>query len=240
MGFSLDELGHFSQEDCDRGPVECCASSYEHDSEQICNDVYEYQQVQALGNANMEDAVADVMKQDDSCLVLPSDEDERNSPEDEMLTIGKGLFYDPTVDCDGDDFQDTVPTYEYTSKFGIRGKSSLVPMDVCDLLKYQRFGFELHSRQIDNNATQIELSDVFDFVPDLVMALLMSVFTDEHQLHRVLSQDWLRTWKGWEEWDKSKRNEGSVDLSDDSFAEELVRRLVAISMDQAITKYPRC
>ena len=96
----------------------------------------------------------------------------------------------------------------------------------------------LQSRQIENNATQIELSDVFDFVPDLVMALLMSVFTDEHQLHRVLSQDWLRTWKVWEEWDKSKRNEGSVDLSDDSFAEELVRRLVAISMDQAVTKYP--
>ena len=57
-----------------------------------------------------EDAVANVLKQDDSCLVLPSDEDEGHSPEDEMLTVGKGLCYDPTVDCDGDDFQDTVPT----------------------------------------------------------------------------------------------------------------------------------
>jgi hypothetical protein len=70
------------------------------------------------------------------------------------------------------------------------------------------------------------------------MALLMSLFTHETQLHRMLSQVWVRTWKGWEEWDKSKRNEGSMDLSDDCFAEELVRRLVAISMDQAVTNYP--
>ena len=94
-----------------------------------------------------------------------------------------------------------------------------MPMDVCDLLKAQRFGFAVHSRQTGNNSKQFELSDVFDFVPDLVMALLMSLFTDETQLHRLLSQDWVRIWKGWEDWDKNKRNEGSVDLSDDSFAE---------------------
>lgn len=238
MGHSLDEFVDFLQDDCDRGPAQCCASTYEQDSVQICNDVYEYQQVQAVENSDMEDAVADVLKKDDSGLELPSDEDEVNSPEDEMLTVAQGLFYDPTADGEGDDFQDTVPTYEDTGKFGIRGKSSLVPMDVCDLLKSQRFGFELHSRQAGSGAKQIELSDVFDFVPDLVMALLMSVFTVESQLLRMLSQAWVRSWKGWEEWDKSKRNEGSVDLSDDSFAEELVRRLVAISMDQAVTNYP--
>ena len=75
-------------------------------------------------------------------------------------------------------------------------------------------------------------------MPDLVLALLMSIFPDETLLYRMLSQDWLRTWKGWQEWDKSKRNEGSMDLSEDSFAEELVRRIVAISMDQAVTNYP--
>ena len=70
------------------------------------------------------------------------------------------------------------------------------------------------------------------------MALLMSLFTHEAQLHRMLSQVWVRSWDGWEEWDKSKRNEGSMDLSDDNFAEELVRRLVAITMDQVVTNYP--
>ena len=56
-------------------------------------------------------------------------------------------------------------------------------------------------------------------MPDMVLALLMSVFPDEDLLYRMLSQEWLRTWKGWQEWDKSKRNEGSMDLSEDSFAE---------------------
>ena len=69
------------------------------------------------------------------------------------------------------------------------------------------------------------------------MALLLFLPCENH-LHRLLSQNWLRSWEGWVEWDKSKRNIGSVDLSDDSFAEEFVRRLVAISMDQVVIDFP--
>ena len=110
-------------------------------------------------------------------------------------------------------------------------------MDGYDLMKSQRLGFTLRSQEKKTSAVQVDLS-VFDFVLDLVMALLLSLFPCENQLHRLLSQTWLRSWEGWDEWDRSNRNIGSSDLSDDSFAEELVRRIVAISMDQVVTDFP--
>ena len=124
-----------------------------------------------------------------------------------MLTGAQFLFEDPTADCEGDDFQDTVPTYEDTGTVGIRWKSSLLPMDVCELLKSQRLGLEPHFQQNKHSAKNTEFETVFEFVPDFVLALLMSMFPDEALLYRMLSQDWLRTWKGLQEWDKSKRNE---------------------------------
>ena len=61
-----------------------------------------------------------------------------------------------------------------------------------------------------------------------------------HQLQRVLSQEWLRNWEGWDEWKKKtqQRNAGSMELDDDSFAEELVKRILKISMDQTVIDYP--
>ena len=73
----------------------------------------------------------DVSKFDDSCASKLK-EDEVNGPEDEMLIGAEFLIEDPTADCEGDDFQDTVLTYADTGTLGIRGKSSLLPKDVCD------------------------------------------------------------------------------------------------------------
>ena len=154
-----------------------------------------------------------------------------------MLTIAQGVSADPTLQWE-DDFQDTVPCNEDAGRIGVRGNSSLLPLDVCDLLKSQRFGFEMISHKNKKNSGPVDLLNVFDFVPDLVMGLLISLFPDETQLHRLLSQDWVRTWDGWQEWEKSNRNEGSIELSDDTYAEELVRRLIAISMDHVVTNYP--
>lgn len=166
------------------------------------------------------------------------DDDESHLPEDEVLLAATGLFGDPTADCERDDFQDTVPTCDDVSRFGIRGKTSLLPVDVCDLLKSQRMSIdEVKPQEVDDPAVHIELS-TFDFVPDLVMCLLLSLFPDGRQLHRMLSQEWMRDWDGWKEWDKPKRNQGSIELDDDSFAEELVKRILVISMDQAVINYP--
>ena len=96
----------------------------------------------------MKVATRDQAKLDDSGAEILSDEDEVNGPEDEMLAIADGgLFFDPTAECEGDDFQDTVPIGEGVGKFGIRGKSSLLPMDGCDLMKSQRLGFTLRSQK---------------------------------------------------------------------------------------------
>ena len=107
----------------------------------------------------MENVVAEVVTQDDSVLDVGSDDDV-NMPEDEMLTVGHGLFFDPTAECEDDDFQDTVPTYEDTGKFGIRGKSSLLPMDVGGLLKSRRVGVEMQAQQTEKNARRPQGSSV--------------------------------------------------------------------------------
>ena len=78
-----------------------------------------------------------------------------------MLTGAQFLFEDPTVDCEGDDFQDTVPTYEDTGTVGIRWKSSLLPMDVCELLKSQRLGLEPHFQQNKHSAKKTYILKMF-------------------------------------------------------------------------------
>ena len=227
IGQNSCEILDTSHEDSGKVLLESCACIYEEDFEQICSDVYEYQQVQAA-----EDSVSQP-----DIEVVP-DEGDVNGPQDEMLIGAHGLSHDPTADCEGDDFQDTVPTFDDTSRVGVRGNTSLLPIDVFELLKFQRSGIGVRPLQQVSSAQRKDFPDVFDFVPDLVLALLMSLYPDEVQLYRILSQGWLRTWKGWQEWDKSKRHEGSKDLNDDSFAEELVRRIITIPMDQAVTNYP--
>ena len=113
-----------------------------------------------------------------------------------------------------------------------------MPLDACDMLKLQRSGFVVQAEHVPQASQSRALTDVFDFVPDLVMALLISLLPDDAQLHRMLSQSWVRTWEVWKEWDTSQRHEGSVELPDDAFAEEIVKRFVSISMDQAVVNYP--
>ena len=60
--------------------------------------------------------------------------------------LAQAFFTDHTAACKEDDFQETVTTYGDAGKFGIRGKSSLLHMDVFDLLRSQRLGFELRDQ----------------------------------------------------------------------------------------------
>ena len=61
-----------------------------------------------------------------------SDEDAVHGPEDEMLTLAQGLFNDPTAACEDDNFEDTVETISNPGKFGVKGSSVFVPLDVWD------------------------------------------------------------------------------------------------------------
>ena len=128
-----------------------------------------------------------------------------------MLCLTRGLYVDPTEDYDADDFQDVAPVVENSSRYGIREKSTLLPMDGCDMLKAQRLGCVVHGRRTSvsipnstSNSTLNTLTDVFEFVPELVLALLISLFPDEANLKRMLSQTWVQTWEGWKEWEKKR------------------------------------
>ena len=179
----LETHMHESVGDEDVGGEELC--TYEEVCYQICNDVHEYQQMQPecadtisettaekvldsmvlLGDSILEDKIGrlpeDISKLDNSCASILAKEVKVNGPEDEMLICAQFLCEDPTADCEGDDFQDTVPTYEDTGTVGIRGKSSLLPMDVCELLKSQRLGLELHYQQNKDTAKNIDFENVF-------------------------------------------------------------------------------
>ena len=49
----------------------------------------------------------------------------------------------------GDDFLDTITTDKNSGKYGIRGTSTLAPLDARDMLKSQRLGFVAQHKQKD-------------------------------------------------------------------------------------------
>ena len=157
VGMSKQELCredmHESDGDEDIDGEQLC--TYEEDCYQICNDVYEYQQMQPSSAESITETSEEKVL-DSTVLFGDSILEEVNGPEDETLACAQYLFHDPTADCEGDDFQDTVPTYEDTGTVGICGKSSLLPMDVCELLKSQRLGLEQHFQQNKDSVKKID------------------------------------------------------------------------------------
>ena len=51
-----------------------------------------------------------------------------------------GVFVDPTEDCDADTYEEVLPADDAPSKYSPRGKSSLLLMDACQMLKVQLSG----------------------------------------------------------------------------------------------------
>ena len=54
------------------------------------------------------------------------------------------------------------------------------------------------SASTGRSALQVD-ADEFDFVPQVLLAVLHSHYKESNELHRVLRLDWVRTWAGWKE-----------------------------------------
>ena len=191
----------------------CAEGLYEESTAQVCSDVYEYQQMQASAVESSSESKENSLEEENAELQRDLFLEDANAKNEKygMLRCSQGLFVDPTEDYDADDFQDVAPVVENCSRYGVRGKSTLLPMDGCDMLKAQRFGCFVHGGRnsvscsnSSSNSTLHTLTDEFRFVPDLVMALLISLFPDEANLKRMLSQTWAQTWEGWNEWENKQ------------------------------------
>ena len=191
-------------------------SIYEEETRQICNDVYEYQQMQPSHDVSSMDTTMESTQVDTSLFEEQIVDGDDGLQKDDMSVLSKGLCVDPTEDYDMDDFEEVYPVLEKSGNYGIRGKSTLLPTDACDLLRAQRLGGGFLKTACilgldDTSRTSAKccLSDEFKFVPNLIMALLISMFPDETTLKRMLSQSWVRNWEGWREWNKKTGN-GSI------------------------------
>ena len=88
---------------------------------------------------------------------------------------------------------------------------------------------EVHSDAPRNGSQAYPAHSEFLFIPELLFALLMSVYQSPGELSRVLQQDWINDWDGWEEARKL------CDVQDDDakhkIAEEFVVRFARIRMN---------
>ena len=104
---------------------------------------------------------------------------------------------------------------ENVGRYGIRGHSSLLPSDSKHILKAQRLGSGLAdasrgiAEPLHNSSTMYILISEFRFVPDVALAWLIAFFPDGKLLQRLLSQTWVSTWQGWEEFNDRQISDGN-------------------------------
>ena len=58
---------------------------------------------------------------------------------------------------------------------------------------------DLHSDVLASRSQALSANSDCPFIPDLLFALLMSVYQTPTEPTRVLQQDWVKDWDGWEE-----------------------------------------
>ena len=135
---------------------------------------------------------------------------EHLEPKTNVSCTAKGLILDPTEDYDADDFEVIIKDKDNVGKYGIRGHSCLLPSDGKHILKAQRLGNGLADSNhgitdtLHNSSTMYTLLGECSFVPDVALAWFVTFFPDGKLLQRVLSQTWVSTWQGWEEFNNRK------------------------------------
>ena len=79
--------------------------------------------------------------------------------------------------------------------------STLTEADAVHMLQVSRSsGQDLsktHSGAAKNGSQTYPLHSEYPFIPELLFALLMSVYQSPGELSRVLQQDWINDWNGW-------------------------------------------
>ena len=76
------------------------------------------------------------------------------------------------------------------------GSCQLLDEDVLMCLSWSR-PLELQAPTIVNEDNFESVHDNFAFVPEMVLALLVSMGTSSQMVRRLMQQDWVSTWNGW-------------------------------------------
>ena len=84
-----------------------------------------------------------------------------------------------------------------------------------------------------NSSSMYTLMDECRIVPDVVLAWLICFFPDGNLLHRLLSQTWVSTWQGWQEFNDRKMADGG-DLCEESWVDDLLQKFLKISMEHVV------
>ena len=102
-----------------------------------------------------------------------------------------------------DSFQDTVPIPDHSlisSQCGVRGsvqKSSLLPSDAEQLLRVRKSMAHAGHRVCVSNFAMRSLCEEASFMPPCIFDELLMNYPDVHQLQRLLSPYWIRSWERW-------------------------------------------
>ena len=128
---------------------------------------------------------------------------------------------------------------ENVGRYGIRGHSCLLPSDGKDILKAQRLGCGLRDANCNiiaplrNSSSMYTLMDECRIVPDVVLAWVICFFRDGNLLHHLLSQTWVSTWQGWQEFNDRKMADGG-DLCEDIWVDDLLQQFLKISVEHVV------
>ena len=154
----------------------------------------------------------------------------------------KGLILDPTEDYDADEFDVVMKEKENVSKYGIRGHSCLLPSDAKHILKAQRLGYGLADENygitgtLHNSSTMYTLLGECQFVPDVAIAWFVTFFPDGKILQRLLSQTWVSTWQGWEDFNKREITDGN-NFNEEIWVDDLLQKFLKISLEDVIINF---
>ena len=107
--------------------------------------------------------------------------------------------------------------------------ASLTEVDVRTLLSWSRCA----RLEVPHAAAQVDdagiLSDEFAFVPELVLAILLSLLPNVVNLRRILRQDWIEEWRGWST-TRTMLQDCEEDRHSESVALECVQDFARISL----------
>ena len=112
-------------------------------------------------------------------------------------------------------------------------------MTACDathILQVSRSSGAVSANSNSSSDVDVEQSELELIKSDVVFALLLSVYQSAGELRRILRQEWVRGWDGWDEVVIRCDRASSVEEKH-TIAEECLIRLARISMDNVHERF---
>ena len=98
-----------------------------------------------------------------------------------------------------DEAAKVFPIETIRAKSGSGHTVKMNPTDIYALLQLSRPSRPEFMPSPRFAAWQIDAHTAFDFIPDVLFAILLSYYEDPNRLYRVLEEDWVRSWEGWQD-----------------------------------------